>query len=261
MSMRFTILGSGASAGVPLIGCECAVCQSDDERNQRTRVSVLVEAGDKCLLVDASPDLRQQALKNRLKTIDALLVTHAHADHCHGLDDVRSFNYHADKVLPLYADSQTLEELKVRFAYVLEPMPQRPHGWYRAALEPHTLSMHRPLELGNGLTVWPFPQEHGRVTVTGIRVGNMAYSTDVKAFPPESEPYLEDLDLWIVDCLRHDPAPTHAHLDLTLSWIDRYKPKRAVLTHLSHDFDYETLKALCPPNVEPAYDGMILHGN
>ncbi len=256
MSGQVTILGCGASAGVPVIGCECAVCQSDNLRNKRSRVSVLIEVRGVRLLVDASPDLRMQALNNRFKSIDGLFITHAHADHTQGLDDVRSFNYHAQKALPLFSDADTLAALQTRFDYVFQP-PPRQGGWFRAALEPHTTYDGERFALG-GVDFMPFYQHHGKIPSYGLRVDNVAYSTDVKAFPESSEPYLYDLDLWIVDCLGYAEKPTHAHLDLTLEWIAKYRPKRAVLTHMSHEFDYAGLKEALPSNVEPAYDGMVL---
>lgn len=256
MSGQITILGCGASAGVPVIGCACAVCQSDNLRNERSRVSILIEVNGVKLLVDASPDLRTQALKHQLKSVDGIFITHAHADHTQGLDDVRSFNYHAQKALPLFSDAATLSELQTRFGYVFQPPPTQ-GGWFRAALEQHSTHDGEAFTLG-GVEFMPFYQHHGKIPSYGLRVGNIAYSTDVKAFPESSEPHLYSLDVWIVDCLSYTEKPTHAHLDLTLEWIAKYKPKHAILTHMSHDFDYETLRRELPANVEPAYDGMIL---
>lgn len=256
MSLRITILGSGASSGVPLIGCDCAVCRSDNPKNKRSRVSILVEQGDTTLLIDTSPDLRMQALANRLKTVDAILITHAHADHCHGIDDVRSFNYHRNGVIPLYSNRATLEELSSRFPYVF--LPPTPHGWFRAALEPIEITPGQTLRLSDDLSIEPFSQIHGPIESLGVRIGKVAYSTDVNKFPEQSWQYLEKLDLWIVDCLRYEPAPTHAHLDLSLSWIERFRPARAVLTHLNHEFDYDRLLTETPEYVTPAYDGMVI---
>lgn len=247
------ILGCGSSAGVPLIGCECAVCTSANPKNNRTRASILIENAGRALLVDASPDLRQQALREHLSRVDALFITHAHADHCHGIDDVRSFNYHLNDVLPLHSDAATLNELQSRFAYVFQPPSHV--GWIRAALVPHVTRHAEPFEAA-GLRFTPFLQHHGDTASFGLRLGNVAYSTDVNHFPSESEPFLHGLDVWIVDCLRISKAPTHAHLDLTLEWIARYRPKRAILTHMTHDFDYEALRKQLPDNVEPAYDGL-----
>lgn len=254
--MKVTILGSGASSGVPLIGCECAVCTSPNPRNKRSRVSVMVETQGKALLIDTAPDLREQFLREGLKTADAILYTHAHADHLHGIDDIRSLNFHKGGPIPCYADTATLAELKERFGYVFKP-PIPEYGWFRPCLMPHEIKPEEPFAV-EGITITPFRQIHGRLGSLGFRIGDFAYSTDVNDFPPESEKYLHGLDLWIVDCLKPESAPTHAHLAKSLGWIEKYKPKRAILTHLAHEFDYEALKAQCPPGVEPGYDGMTI---
>lgn len=256
--MKLTILGCGGSAGVPLIGCDCAVCTSDNPKNRRQRASALLEMDDGTrILVDASPDLRNQALQNNLTSIDALILTHAHADHCHGLDDVRSFNFHKDDVIDLYADQATMEEVQVRFDYIFREH-KREYGWYKPCLTPHIVDgSPSPVSVA-GHDVRFFKQAHGRGETLGIRVGDVAYSTDVSALSEEAFAALEGLDLWVVDCLRYTPAPTHAHLELTLSWIERLQPKRAILTHMAHELDYDTLKAEVPANVGVAYDGMVV---
>lgn len=257
-SITLTILGCGSSAGVPMIGCECKVCRSTDPRNQRTRVSVLIEQHGQRLLVDASPDIRQHCLRHDIRTIDALLFTHAHADHCHGIDDMRPLNHHGGAAIPAYGDPVAMEEILRRFDYAFrEPIPE--FGWFRPALIPHIIDTQswQPIEVG-AMKIQPFPQLHGKLMTMGLRVGDVAYSTDVNHLPEEAFEHLQDLDLWVVDCLRYDPSPTHAHLEMTLNWIKQIKPKRAVLTHMSHDFDYERFCAELPENVEPAYDGMIL---
>lgn len=255
---KITILGCGASAGVPLIGCECPVCTSTDSRNKRTRVSILIEQHQQKLLVDTSPDLRQQCLANGIRTIDAVLFTHAHADHCHGIDDLRPLNYHRGDVIPTYGDAVAMEEIIPRFSYAFKP-PIPEYGWFRPALVPHIVDAQQmdPIHIGE-MRVQLFPQTHGRLTTLGVRVGNFAYSTDVNHLPEESFEKLKGLDVWLVDCLRYEVSPTHAHLDLTLEWIRRMKPKRAILTHMSHDFDYEKFRRSLPNGVEPAYDGMVV---
>lgn len=254
--MNITILGCGPSGGVPLIGCECAICTSEDPRNKRSRTSILIETEGKRLLVDTSPDLRQQALTSGFKTIDAVLYTHAHADHTHGIDELRSFNYHMDRPIPVYGDKPTLDELRQRFDYVfLEPPIGR--DWFRACLIPHTIEPYKPFKV-EGIEVIPFTQDHGFVHSLGFRLGDMAYSTDVKSLPEASFDVLKDVKLWIVDCLAKDEKPTHAHLDLTLEWIDRVRPERAILTHMGHELGYEELKARLPIGIEPGYDGMTI---
>lgn len=257
MEIKTTILGCGSSSGVPMVGCDCAVCTSGNPKNQRTRASVFVQAGNAHLLIDTSPDLRAQALANNLRRVDAILYTHAHADHCHGLDEVRNFNYLAGGPLPAYADRATYEELLARFPYAFREPPQM--VWSRPALMYHEIATApcRPFEV-NGVQVVPFPQKHGRVDTLGFRIGNMAYSTDVHEMVEEGFAALEGVDLWIVDCLRVREAPTHAWLARTLEWIARVKPKQAVLTHMGHEIDYEALARQLPEGVIPAYDGLVL---
>lgn len=253
--MKITLLGSGASSGVPLIGCDCPVCLSPNPRNKRTRVSLFVETSGAKILIDTSPDLRAQFLREGLKTADAILYTHAHADHIHGIDDIRSLNFHRSAPIPCYANKATLTELHERFGYVFrEPIPQ--YGWFRPCLIANEITPGKAFAV-EGVRVMPFRQIHGKVDSLGFRIGSMAYSTDVKAFPPESEEYLHGLDLWILDCLKPEPAPTHTHLAQSLEWIAKFKPKRAILTHLAHEFDYEALQAILPEGVEVGYDGLV----
>ncbi len=257
--MKLTILGCGGSAGVPLIGCDCAVCTSDNPKNKRQRASVLWEMEDGArILVDASPDLRNQALQNNITTVDAIILTHAHADHCHGLDDVRPFNHHKNGAIDLYADQATMEEVQERFGYVFREH-NHAHGWYKPCLIPHIIdgSLAAPVTI-SGHAVRCFNQTHGRTNTLGIRIGDMAYSTDMNALSEEAFAVLEGVDTWVVDCLRYTPAPTHAHLELTLEWIARVKPRRAILTHMAHELDYDTLSAEVPDGVEVAYDGMVV---
>jgi len=253
--MRITMLGCGSSAGSPLIGCSCAVCTSNNPRNNRTRVSLLIENNGKNLLVDSSPDLRQQALREKITRIDAVLYTHDHADHTNGIDELRSFNYLAGDAIPVYGDGDTLKTIEKRFNYAFLPKPD--NLWYRPCLVPHAV-------VDKGVGSFPlfgeeiryFELGHSKSKTYGYRIGNFAYCTDCDAIPDESFEALEGIEVWIVDCLRMEPSYSHAHLDLTLSWIARAKPKRAILTHMSHDLDYETLKASLPEGVEPGYDGL-----
>lgn len=254
--LTITLLGTGASAGVPLVGCDCAVCLSDNPKNKRLRSSLLVEAEGTRILIDTSPDLRQQCLNINLTTVDAILYTHAHADHTHGMDDVRSLNYHRRAPIPAYADEPTLNELQGRFDYAFKP-PIPEYGWFRPCLEAKPITAGKPFNV-NGITIYPFLQYHGKVDSLGFRIGNFVYSTDVKSFPETSLSYLENMELWVVDCLRHDNAPTHAHLPLSLEWIEEFQPSRAVLTHMSHEFDYDRLQKATPNQVTPGYDGMVL---
>ena len=252
--MRITVLGCGTSTGVPVIGCDCPVCRSDDPRNQRLRCSILVEVGDARLLVDTGPDLRAQALRAGIKTVDAVLFTHSHADHLHGIDEVRSFNIHRGGPIPAFTDRATLQHIEARFGYTLHG--SRPmKGWWRPALIPHRID--GPFEAA-GLAITPIAQRHGNMGSLGFRIGDFAYSSDVDAIPADSFERLRGLDLWIVDALRDRPHPSHAHLERTLGWIAELAPKRAVLTHMSHEVDYATWAARLPAGVEPARDGLEL---
>lgn len=255
--MKVTVLGCGASPGVPIIGCDCAVCTSKDPRNKRSRVSVLVEAAGKRIMIDTSPDMRSQCIANNIKSIDAILYTHAHADHTHGIDDVRAFNYRNNAPIDAYMDKATEKGIKDRFSYAfLEPIAA--YGWFRPCLNPIEIKTtpYETFRVGE-LLVTPFGQIHGKTHTLGFRIGNFAYSTDVNHLPDDSLDKLRNLDVWLVDCLQVNEAPTHAHLELTLSWIAKLKPKRAILTHMSHIFDYSELFHMLPEGVEPAYDGLF----
>ena len=250
--MIIRILGCGTSSGVPMIGCDCDVCLSDDPRNRRRRVSILVKSGEKSILVDTSPDLREQLLDARVTSLDAVLYTHAHADHVHGLDDLRSVNYQMNAAISAYGTAPTMASIRERFEYVFAP----PDGtwWTRPSLTPVIID--DAFAVGD-VSVAPFEQGHGRSVTTGFRFGkDVAYSTDVKTLDEDAFGVLAGVKLWIVDCLGYREHPTHAHLDATLALIERVQPKLAVLTHMSHQFDYETLLAELPDNVVPGVDGM-----
>lgn len=255
--MRVTMLGCGSSSGVPYIGCSCAVCTSDNPKNKRTRVSVFVEVGGKNILIDTSPDLRAQALRENITQIDAVLYTHDHADHTHGIDELRSFNYLKAGALPIYGNAQTLNSLQNRFNYAF--MPKLYEVWNKPYLLPHAVVDKAVGEFSLfDQKIAYFEQMHGKIKSVGYRIENFAYSTDVNALSEEVFAALEGVEVWIVDCLRFEPSFSHSHLDLTLEWISRVKPKRAILTHMNHDFDYETLNARLPEGVEMGYDGLVI---
>lgn len=256
--MRAVILGCGHSAGVPVIGCNCQVCSSTNPKNKRLRVSVLLQINGLNLIIDTSPDFRQQMLLQHINKLDAVLFTHDHADHTHGIDDVRSYNYMADGAIAAYGNRATMEILRQRFGYIFQPKPQS-GIWFRPAIEPKILPdepVHR-FTIGD-TAITAFQQQHGKVISLGYRVGNFAYSTDVDTLPERAFEALAGVETWVVDCLRYTPSFSHSHLERTLEWIARVKPKRAVLTHMAHEFDYDTLKAELPVGVEPAYDGMVI---
>lgn len=252
--MKVTILGCGGSGGVPLIGDDWGACNPGNPKNRRLRVSILVESGDTTILVDTSPDLRQQALTVGLKNLDAVLFTHAHADHLNGIDDLRPMNRLLNRALDVYGSPQTIREIRDRFDYVFASIKPGA-GFYKPCLMPHEVT--GPFAIG-GVSIVPFEQDHGYSTTTGFRIGDMAYSTDVVDLPEEAFAALKGLKLWIVDCLRFEPHETHAHLDKALAWIERVKPQRAVLIHMNHAVDYDELAARLPPGVEPAFDFMTI---
>ena len=255
--MKVTVLGCGGSGGVPLIGCKCAVCTSNDPRNKRTRVSIVVEEGPTRVLVDASPDLRQQFLANGLAQVDAVVLTHAHADHIHGIDDLRSVNYHRNAPLDVWGDPLTLAETLRRFGYAFNPPRTNDGIWYAPSLVARAIAGR--FEIG-GLAIAPFAQTHGgdRDPTLGLRFGGFAYSTDVKELSEEAFAALAGVEVWVVDCLQEGPSPAHSHLEQTLGWIARVNPQRAILTHMNHRVEYADWAARLPAGVEPAYDGMAI---
>ena len=252
--MKATVLGCGASWGVPAIGPDWGRCDPADPRNHRSRCSLLVESRNAALLIDTSPDLRRQLLDAGTARLDAVLLTHAHADHLHGIDDLRMVTKLIGKPIPLYASADTLAEVERRFGYALMPaVPGKP--LYRPALTPHHI-------VGGfaaaGMPVVPFDQNHGYSTTTGFRIGRLAYSTDVAELDDNAFAALAGVELWIVDCLRREAHPTHSHLAKTLGWIERVRPRRAVLTHMDQSLDYRELSAELPDGVEPGYDGLAI---
>jgi phosphoribosyl 1,2-cyclic phosphate phosphodiesterase len=255
--MKVTVLGCGGSGGVPLINGQWGLCNPNNPRNRRRRVSVLVEQGGTAVLIDTSPDLRAQFLDAGVKELDAVLYTHEHADHCHGIDELRGFSRdRRDTPIPAFGSAETMTILHQRFGYIFE-QPQGGSGvLYQPLLSAHVV--HGPFTIG-GIRVTPFVQDHGfGTTTTGYRLGAMAYSTDVVGLDDAAFAVLEGLELWIVDCLRYEPHPTHAHFDLSLSLIAQARPRRAVLTHLNHMVDYDELASRCPAGVEPGYDGLVI---
>ena len=229
------------------------ICDPNNPKNRRRRPSIIVEANGTRLLVDTSPDLREQLLAAEIWEIDAVLYTHAHADHVNGIDDIRSLNYHRKGPLDAYASRQTLDDLEQRFSYVFQPYGATPQ-FFRPCLTPREID--GPFRVG-AIDIVPFHQEHGRMPSLGFRFNNFAYSTEVKELSEEAFAVLEGVEAWIVDCLSETPHPAHSHLAQTLDWIDRVAPKRAVLNHLSQHMDYQKLAAKLPAGVEPAYDGMV----
>jgi phosphoribosyl 1,2-cyclic phosphate phosphodiesterase len=206
------------------------------------------------MLIDTSPDLREQLIDACVRRLDAVLMTHAHADHLHGIDDIRQLNRLMKSAIPLWADAKTLAEIGRRFGYVLEP-PREPGHFYKPTLEACEITGRFAV---GGVRVVPFVQNHGFSTTLGFRIGGFAYSTDVTGLDDAAFATLAGAELWIVDCMRKEPHPTHSHLEKTLDWIERVRPRRALLTHMDQSLDYKTLAAELPAGVEPGYDGLAI---
>ncbi|WP_144184883.1 MBL fold metallo-hydrolase [Elioraea rosea] len=254
--MKVIVLGCGSSGGVPLIGGRWGRCDPSDPRNRRTRASILVETEGRTLLVDTTPDLRAQLLAAERWKLDAVLYTHAHADHIMGLDDLRAVNRLIGAPLPAFADGRTLADLRRRFDYAFQPLRQG-SGFFRPVLEPVEIVPGEPFEAA-GVSVLPVLQDHGFMPSLGFRIGDFAYSTDVLDLDEAALAALEGVRVWIVGCFQERPHVTHAHLERALSWVARLKPERTVLTHMGEGFDYATLSAILPAGVEPGYDGLVL---
>lgn len=262
MSYRFTIMGCGSSTGVPRVGGDWGQCDPKNPKNRRRRSAGLIERrqGNRTttVLVDTGPDLREQLLDAGTRHVDGVLFTHDHADHTHGIDDLRMIAYVMKKRINVWFDAATRDAVVARFAYCFV----KPEGRsYPPILLGHDIVAPTPIQVEGeaGLVeAIPIPQDHGEIPSLGFRVRNLAYSPDISGLPTSSMPLLEGLDVWIVDALRYTPHPSHWSVGQALEWIGRVKPKRAILTHLHIDLDYEKLRRELPPNVEPAYDGMVI---
>jgi phosphoribosyl 1,2-cyclic phosphate phosphodiesterase len=249
--MKITILGSGTSTGIPMVGCHCQVCDSTDPRDKRTRASILVECGGQRILVDTSTDLRTQALREGIPHIDAVLLTHSHADHIHGIDDLRGFHFLHRRVIPCYASPDTLEKVTASFAYIFEGLGTE---GYSPLMEP--VPAEHPFELFDCRVV-PIPMQHGSFKSTGYRFENAAYLTDCSSIPETSLALLQGLDLLIIDALRYSPHPNHFNIEGALQVVQSLRPRRALLTHLTHEVHHKD-GARLPAGVEFAYDGMAI---
>lgn len=255
MGLRATMLGSGTSTGVPVIGCDCEVCRSDDPRNRRLRPGLWIETAEHSLLVDASADLRQQVLTHRVPRVDAVLFTHAHADHIYGLDDLRVFNFLQRRTIPCYGPASALTAIRRAFQYVFDGEPAEGGGKPQLELCP----VEAPFApLGRGRPVLPVPVEHGSMEVFGYRVGDLAYLTDCKVIPESSYALLGGLDVLILDALRYRPHPTHLSVAEALEVAERIGARRTVLTHICHEIDHRAPAVDLPAGVELGYDGLVL---
>lgn len=254
MNARVTFLGTGTSLGVPMVACACDVCRSTDARDKRLRPSILLEVpGRAAILVDTTPDLRQQALTYELRRIDAILFTHSHADHILGLDDVRGFNFAQKTAIPCYATADVWENLRRVFYYAFDGLPRKGGGVPR--LEPHEID--GPFTAA-GVRVVPVPLWHGDTRILGFRFGGFAYLTDCSALPDESWPLVAGVDTLVIDALRDAKHSTHFTVAEALEAIGRIAPRRAYLTHMAHQLGHAATSARLPAGVELAYDGLVL---
>ena len=260
MTLTFTILGCGSSMGVPRVALGWGACDPNNPKNRRRRCSLLVArqgpGGVTRVLVDCTPDLREQLLDASVDWVDGVLFTHEHADHTHGIDDLRPLFVKNRRRVDAYMDEPTAQVMRVRFAYCFVSPPGSDYPPIASA---HLLVPGQAVSIngqGGAIEAIPVLQEHGDIASLGFRFGNVAYSADIKSLPAASLPAMAGLNVWIVDALRLSPHPSHMNLDEALDWIARIKPKRAILTNLHSDLDYEALRAKLPPHVEPAYDGM-----
>jgi phosphoribosyl 1,2-cyclic phosphate phosphodiesterase len=262
MTLKFTILGCGSSGGVPRPALGWGACDPREPKNRRRRTSLLVErrdgAGVTRVLVDTSPDLREQLLDAEVDWLNAVLFTHEHADHTHGIDDLRGPFIRQRAQIPVYLDARTSKSLHERFDYCFKSPPG---SEYPPIVVERPLEPGKPIAIGGEggpITALPILQEHGDIPSIGFRFGALAYSCDLSGMPDDSATALAGIEIWIVDALRYRPHPSHFSVDDALAWIGRIKPRRAILTNLHSDIDYNELRKRLPENVEPAYDGMTI---
>ncbi|CUH68387.1 putative hydrolase [Thalassovita gelatinovora] len=258
--LRFTILGCGSSGGVPRLGGHWGDCDPENPKNRRRRCSMLIErisdAGKTTVLIDTTPDMRQQLLDAGVGEIDAVLWTHSHADHVHGIDDLRMIVFNTRKRLNVWADGDTQNALYSRFGYAFIQPEDSP---YPPILDMHTIDGDVTISgKGGAITLTPFEVGHGSIDALGFRIGDLAYLPDVVKIEGDAWDVLQDLDCWVLDALRRTPHPTHSHLQQSLDWIAQVAPRRAVLTNMHIDLDYQTLKDETPDHITPAYDGMTI---
>lgn len=254
--MKLTVLGSGTSSGVPVIGCSCAVCRSTDPRDKRLRPSVLLQTGTHNIAIDTTPDFREQILRLGLETLNAIIYTHSHADHILGMDDVRPFNYRNRTRIPIYASAPTFAVIRRVFDYVFEP---REHKSMVPQMDANIID-EQPFEVC-GIRFEPIPVIHGDATIFGFRFGDTAYLTDHNEIPEASMAKLTGLDVLFLDALRHKPHPTHATVSQSVETAQKLRPNRTYFTHIGHDLPHRETEADLPPGIFLAYDGLELEVN
>jgi phosphoribosyl 1,2-cyclic phosphate phosphodiesterase len=258
--IRVTLLGTGGSAGVPMIGGmdgrgDWGVCDPAEPRNRRTRASIAVSEGDATVLVDTGPDMRVQLLAAGIGRVDAILYTHSHADHITGLDDVRILNRLVGRPIEAFGTAATMDDIVARFPYAFRPW--KPPGFYRPVIEPVVVEPDAEIAPA-GIAMRLFDQDHGVLRTLGLRIGGFGYSTDVVRLDERAFEVLAGVDTWVVDCFQRAPHNTHARLEQVLQWVERLRPRRTVLTHMGTDMDWAWLRANLPAGVEPGFDGQVI---
>lgn len=256
MSITLEFLGTGTSSGVPIIGCPCAVCTSPDTHDKRLRASAMIRTQNKFILIDTSPDLRQQLLRNVPERIDAVLYTHMHSDHTAGVDDIRPFNFRQEARIPAWMPENAVSDFQKRFGYTLEPIRHR-YGTV-PNLDLNVIDATRPFEV-SGVEITPIPIMHGMLPILGYRIGNLAYLTDVHTVPDESWSLLEGVEVLVTTALKKEEIFGHMNLEQALAFIEKIGPKRAYLSHVGHELGRESdIAPLLPENVQLAYDGLVI---
>jgi phosphoribosyl 1,2-cyclic phosphate phosphodiesterase len=255
MQINITILGCGSSVGVPVIACNCMVCSSCEPKNKRSRSSILIETpSEENILVDFGADMREQFLRNKITKISAAILTHDHADHVNGIDDLKIFSFINKKPMVIYTHKITLDSISHRFPYMFESQDAEDH-WGKRRVEGAEVFYGKITNIC-GIDIAFFRQNHGLIDSLGMRIGNFAYCNDVVEFPEESEKFLENLEILVIDCLHYKRTKAHFGLDDILELNDKFKPQKIYLTNMSHAFDYHKIKSEIPENIEPAWDGM-----
>lgn len=252
---EMVIMGTGTSIGVPVVGCRCSVCLSDNPRNRRMRSGVLIRAPHGEMIIDAGPELRLQLVRERATLIRAAIFTHSHADHIMGIDDLRIFGFQLDDSVPLYCEEVVEQQIRQTFSYAFSDPTTHAHKYAAPRLRFERITEGQDFSL-LGLNIRSIRLKHGELPILGFRVGNVAFCTDVSTIPADSREQLRNLDVLVLNTLRHKPHPTHLHLDAALNLIRQLQPRQAYLTHMSHELDYDELLKELPANVAPAYDGL-----
>ena len=252
---EMVIMGTGTSIGVPVVGCRCSVCLSDNPRNRRMRSGVLIRAPHGEMIIDAGPELRLQLVRERANLIRAAIFTHSHADHIMGIDDLRIFGFQLDDSVPLYCEEVVEQQIRQSFSYAFSDPSTHAHKYAAPRLRFERITEGQDFSL-LGLNIRTIRLKHGDLPILGFRIGNVAFCTDVSTIPADSREQLKNLDVLVLNTLRHKPHPTHLHLDAALNLIRQLQPRQAYLTHMSHELDYDELLKELPPNVAPAYDGL-----